>query len=81
MSSIDGEASVLSTFIVNGVHTPGTPATVKANSVAASCYTFSTPYNYTFRGAHLSFRKGHTYSLDAAEKVALLASAAPMVAA
>lgn len=81
MSTIDSEATLLPTILVNGVHVAGTAAVVKAAVPANSAYTFTANYTYASKGQHTVYKKGATYSLSADVKALLLAASAPMVAA
>jgi hypothetical protein len=67
--------------VLNGVHTQLTAAAIKSSHPANSVYTFAKSYTFSWRGAHLQYRRGQSYHLDAALKAALLAVSAPMTAA
>lgn len=80
MSILDGENMILHAIVVNGVHTPGTAAAVKANSKPGSVFQFTAKYTISARGLHFSFRKNQTVSLPPDLLAALQAVNAPMVA-
>ena len=74
MSAIDGEAGLLPSVMVNGVHAVATPARVKAAAPVGSAYTFTAPFAYSHKGIHVAFRRGHTVALAADLKAVLLAA-------
>ncbi len=81
MAIYDGDQQTGTPVIINGVKANITPAVLKAIAPLSTVYTFTSNYAMTWNGAHVVFRKGVSYQLDAAQKAALLAASAPMVAA
>ena len=81
MTVYTGDQPNIGMMVANGIMSVATAAALKAISPASTIYTFTANFTHVFNGAHLNFRAGESYYLDASLKAALLAASAPMVAA
>jgi hypothetical protein len=82
MAIFEDDQSKLGTVVLQGsMHASVNAAQLKAIAPAGSVYTFTASWSHSYKGQHLSYRKGMSYSLDPTLRAALLAAAAPMVVA
>jgi len=81
MAEPDDQVESLQTVMINGVHAKLDAPTHKTIAPASSVYIFTKDYTTTRDKQVVRFKKGLSYTLDAALKSMLLAASAPMVAA